>query len=164
MLSLSPQEKEIVLHYLKVGAAEILPPDLIDRLSLKQFINHIERSMVVKLSTNVFAEKLPPETVTQTKVVHHMAPATWWQHYKKDFCNRWWMRWLVKQRPVVFKAEMQQLTFEVNLERFWKYPEASIPRDAAEAFGTPVVFNTPVRHSLYSTEFYHARSKGDQED
>jgi len=61
-------------------------------------------------------------------------PATWWQHFKRTYRGRRWLRWLVRRHPVVYRTHNRTCQLTVNVQRFYTYPHAPI---LPESYGRP---------------------------
>ena len=82
--------------------------------------------MVYKLSADVLAEKLPPETINESRIAVWNFPRSSWQHFKLEHSESWWLGWLVRRRPVQYAVHDKQVTLTVNLERYRTFPQANI--------------------------------------
>ncbi len=82
--------------------------------------------MVQKLAAEVLGERLPPETINESRIAIWDFPRSSWQHFKLEHSGSWWLGWLVRWRPVQYEAHDKQVTLTVNLERYRTFPQADI--------------------------------------
>ena len=82
--------------------------------------------MVHQFAAEVLAEKLPPETINESRIAVWNFPRSWWQHFKLEHSESWWLGWLVRRRPVQYAVHDKQVTLTVNLERYRTFPQANI--------------------------------------
>lgn len=78
--------------------------------------------MVVRATGFVLGEQLPSHTETATGFAHFEAPASWWQHVKHQHGHRWWLRPLVRLRPVRMAAEVKRVELTATWENMAAYP------------------------------------------
>lgn len=143
-------DMQVVLERLRVsfganlGAAFLQSMEVIQRARVE-----LLGGMAFELAAHVLAEQLPPETVTRqatvtgSRTVEWVVAATWWDHFKLQYAQRWWARWYVRRRPaaVVPKQETVRIVRDVkltlDLRRYRTYPGANrvLPPDT---WGNPV--------------------------
>lgn len=92
--------------------------------------------LVAKVVVKVLASQLPPERVVESTLVEFWKPATWWEHFKDTYRDRWWLRWLARRRPVRWEREQRVVETVVDMTRMLAFPKADIRPPAA--FGPPV--------------------------
>lgn len=92
----------------------------------KEFEQDIFERMVYKLEAEVLAEKLPPETINESRIAVWDFPRSSWQHFKLEHSESWWLGWLVRRRPVQCQVHDKQVTLTVNLERYRTFPQANV--------------------------------------
>lgn len=56
--------------------------------------------------------------------VEFLSPQTTWQMFKHTNREKWWLRWLVERRPVVYEVERKNVT--VQVKHSYIYPEANV--------------------------------------
>ena len=78
---------------------------------------------IVRIEQLVAAEKLTVDE--QLEAVDYQYPASTWQMYKATHRAAWWMRWLVKRRPIKMQTHTKFVT--IQIERYAAYPELEIP-------------------------------------
>lgn len=134
---LGPAVQQFILEKTRLGMRLPVDSYLINtmRISQQEFYEDMFTDMMYQLEAFVLQDKLPPQTVRDTKnVVSPATPATWWDHFKvaKLEQNKWYWRWLGKLKPPLMTTEIKEITFEVNLDRWISYPEA---QNIPETFG-----------------------------
>ncbi|WP_047894532.1 hypothetical protein [Micromonospora sp. RV43] len=134
----------IVLGELRHQISEEVGPYAAGRTELFEQID----SMRLTLAMSVLAEKLPVERVRKHRreVIQTARFATWWDHWKATYQQRWWMRWRRwSVRQLVDEHEVEA-TAVVDLQRYWTYPRAALPvPELGEA--VRVVLYEPVRET-----------------
>lgn len=95
-----------------------MPRGIVDaELSVEQAaMRRAADDMIVRLRAWVLKYKLPGHTVNKRLTVHWEVPATWWDHFKADHADSWWLGWLVRWRP----AQMQQRCRSVRFRAAWE--------------------------------------------
>lgn len=87
-------------------------------------------ALVLSLTVDVLTDRLPPVEVRESVTVLHVRPASWWGHFRLQYAARWWMRGLVRRRPVRLVEVPETVTVVVDLRETLLYPEARIaPQD-----------------------------------
>lgn len=106
-------------------------PDVLHGVQIEQLEQYLADSIAVRISTDVYGEKLQPETAAATRSV----PATWWQHYRFAHRSAWWLRWHVKRWPI----RTSQITLTATWDNWVMYPWAQLRFPVEERrFGRPV--------------------------
>lgn len=101
------------------------------------------------ISGHVLREDMPPTTGTVERSVRvtvaQVSPATWWDHFKLTYGHRWWLRALVRRRPVRTVERLQfrnvHVTATFDLDRYRLYPRASA--SIVRHLGEPVCVALP---------------------
>lgn len=135
---LGPAVQQFVLEKTRLGLRLPVDSYLINtmRISQQEIYESMFPDMVYQLEAFVLQDKLPPQTVRETRVItSNPTPATWWDHLKvtKLEQNKWYWRWLGKLKPPLMQADTKEVTLEVNLDRWISYPEA---QNIPDTFGT----------------------------
>lgn len=123
------------LDWLKVGATKRVSPEFAQTLNAQIMPNPVWDGLLYTLTAKVLAEQLPPSQVTETKRFDFDVPASPWQAYKNTHADRWWMRRLVRRRPVRMITYTRDVTLTVDLDRYCLYPQAKVLPDT---YGRPV--------------------------
>ena len=124
-----PAIQQFILEKTRLGMRLPVDSYLVNSIRLHQYeaYESMFTDMVFQLEAYVLQDKLPPQTVRETRVItSNPTPATWWDPFKvtKLEQNRWYWRWLGKLKPPLMQADTKEVTLEVNLERWISYPEA----------------------------------------
>lgn len=82
----------------------------------------IRNEIKVRIEQFVVAEKLA--TDVYRGAAKWEQPATTWDMYKQTHQYRWWMRWLIRRRPVRYRYFSQ--TVAIKVERYAAYPDANV--------------------------------------
>lgn len=125
--------EHVVLEEVRHGITEELGPYARDRTELIRRLD----DMRITLITAVLAERLPAEQVRERRheVIRTARFATWWDHFKATYQQRWWMRWRRwTVRQLVDEHELEA-TAVVDLQRYWTFPRAAV---SAPQLGDPV--------------------------
>jgi hypothetical protein len=91
-------------------------------------LNHLTAEMRGYL----VADHLADDVYTDAATVEY--PRSTWQMFKHTHADSWWLRWLVRRRPVEMDAQTRMLRVEVG--RYLAYPEAVVQ---VPKFGRPVI-------------------------
>lgn len=78
--------------------------------------------MVHQLKARVLSHKLPAHEVTELQRVEFEFPASPWQHWKQRHGGSWWLRWLVRWRPVRTETVVKTVGFTAVWEQMAVYP------------------------------------------
>lgn len=97
-----------------------------------QVAESILGDLVYRLTADILAEKLPPETVARSKTFTvSKVPTSSWQHFKSEHPESWWLGWLVRRRPVEYREIEFEATLTVDLDRYRTFPQCNytFPKD-----------------------------------
>lgn len=83
--------------------------------------------MRLTLTTQLLADRLPPNDVDRVVPAFFSFPASPFQHWKSKHEDSRWLGWFVRRWPVRTDEHRQDVRLVVHLERFRTYPEARIP-------------------------------------
>jgi hypothetical protein len=126
------------LTWKRFTAIQVIP-ECLRNAELDLVLNWAVEQMVIRAVGHVLGEKLPSHTETATGFAHFEAPATWWQHVKHQHGHRWWLRLLVRRRPVRMAAEVRRVTLAATWENMAAYPWAELATIAPNVrLGDPV--------------------------
>jgi hypothetical protein len=81
--------------------------------------------LVYRLTADVLAEKLPPESFERSSKYTWRFPSSPWQHFKQNHAESWWLGWLVRRRPVQLTNHVKTAILTVNLDRYRTFPQAN---------------------------------------
>lgn len=137
-----PVGRDIYLEVLTLGrtAALDLPAAMRTSGRFDMHINHATDKLIMRVRSDVAAEKLPPQTFTT--VVDDPRWATWWDHLKATYRDRWWARAAVRRWPPRTVGTLVPVT--VDVAAWWKFPDTPVPR---AGLGRPVVYTTISAHN-----------------
>lgn len=82
----------------------------------------IRNELRVRIEQFVVAEKLAEDVYRGAAKWEQ--PATTWDMYKQTHQYRWWMRWLIRRRPVRYRYFSQ--TVAIKVERYAAYPDVNV--------------------------------------
>lgn len=92
-------------------------------LSVDPDFSFITNMLTVRLRTYMYGEELPAHTVTRTVYV----PDGWWQHFRHDHANRWWMRRTLRRKPLRTHAIRMEATWENMAAYPWAQLRTPVP-------------------------------------
>ncbi|MFI7608518.1 hypothetical protein ACIBTV_25660 [Micromonospora sp. NPDC049366] len=123
----------VYLEELRYGLRQDLGSYAAQRLELREVLDQ----MAVELTTSVLADKLPTEQVRQYRRerIETARFATWWDHFKATYRERWWMRWRRWRVAQLVDEHLLEAVAVVDLQRYWAFPRAAVP---APQLGEPV--------------------------
>jgi hypothetical protein len=122
--------EQVIAHWNRYAVMETVPDALVtDSLRFSAHLDTIFGGMLLRLEKDL---------LTDTRAQHEYQaslrfPTSPWQHFKHKHRLAWWMRPLLRRRPV----REQEYVVTLMVERWQTYPEARLPR---ETFGRAVVF------------------------
>jgi hypothetical protein len=103
-------QDSVILIKKKLALMMTIPQPVVADLGVEALADWATDQLVLRLKTHILGEQLPSHTETASTGV----PATWWQHYKHDYADRWWMRrftrrWPVKTRTITLTATWEEM-------------------------------------------------------
>lgn len=119
------------LDALKMRVAYAASPDLgmffRDSLDVRKYQEHTLDKMIYELRACVLAEKLVDKRVEKTAFFSMQRHSSWWQHFKDDVLDRFWLtRWFVRWRPVTFETVESSQTLVADFKQYATFPAADI--------------------------------------
>lgn len=130
---------ELVLSWEKLGARMQLSREMVQdaRFDIRETLYG---DLLMQLQAYVLGEKLPENTVTATGSVSVEYPASWWQHFKDTYRERWWMRALARRRPPRMQTKTETGTLTATWHHMTAYPWARYTHrvPSSEHLGYPV--------------------------
>jgi len=129
-------DESVLLEQIKVGVQQRVTDEVATTVRLSTWRDHMRDELVYRLTAFMLGEQLPPETIIEHQTLVVAVPASPWQQYKQSHATRWWMRWLVRRRPVREVDHTRTAELRVDLRRYWAYPQAKIAM--AERLGRPI--------------------------
>lgn len=130
-------DPSMIVESLRVGFEHDLADEFLRRFDIQVTRERLMDVFRFRVRTAVFGQRLPTEHVTHDAVWHETRWATWWDHFKDTYRQRWWLRALVRRHPVRYVSIPHTRKIELTVEAYRKYPEAKlrIPEDLG-----PVVY------------------------
>lgn len=125
---------QVTLEWLKVQVSSAVSAEFAESMRPEVYRDEVLGHLVYQLRCHVLADRLPPESVTTTDRLMVQVPASPWQQFKSTHAAKWWLRALVRRRPVRMVEHAFTAELTVELSRFWTYPEA---KELPERFGRP---------------------------
>jgi hypothetical protein len=133
-LSGDTSDTSIMLTWQRVQVRTMLSRELMETARLETREMAYE-GLLMQLSAYVLGEKLPDNTVTQTGSVSVDYPETWWQHFKHQYCERWWMRALARRRPPKMLTRTATGTVTATWHHMTAYPWARYTHQVPPSLG-----------------------------
>jgi len=139
-------------EYVKVSTQRALP--FADLMGLTEpeaavTINEELRALIIQMRAHIITERLEPKTISRRKFVRVSVPATWWDHFKRDYMNRWWFPDKLF-KPPVNKTIVANATFKVEVNPMLMFPQADVP--------TPSMLGKPYKAYMIRESFNHDKS------
>lgn len=128
----------VTLEWIKAAAQAAVSAEFAASIDAK-LVHQTWYRLVHQLTARVLADQLPPEQATTTKVFTFEIPATWWQAFKADHADSWWLAWLVSRRPVRTRVYRREGRLDIELRRYWSWPKAKV---LPSEWGSPVRVST----------------------
>lgn len=141
-------DPSIVLEPLKFVLEHDLTDEYLKHFSLEVIRDHLLNHYRFRLRTDVWGQRLAPETHVHHAVWHDTRWATWWDHFKDTYQRRWWLRWLVRRQPVRYIEITYTREIVLTVETARTFPEVN--------FRVPDDFGPTVYHQhVYTKERWH---------
>lgn len=115
----TPETPPLTLHPLKFAVHRPIPESVRQTAQMEQMYDTVRDSLVLKMSATVMAEQLPDQTLRGEVTAPRWA--TWWDHLKDTYRDRWWFAWVVRRWPVRYIDVPHQV--HVPLQSWWTYPD-----------------------------------------
>lgn len=80
--------------------------------------------MLIKVNNYIMTERLEPQHIAETKTALFRVPDTWWDHFKCQYYNKWWMPF----KKYKIRVEKQKVLFDVTVTPLIYFPEFKTPR------------------------------------
>lgn len=117
-----------------------IPSELLANTRARFYTYDNARDMYgLRIQSDILCDDLEPEVVEAVKTVEYSYPAATWQMFKHRNGKRWFMRWIVRRRPVVMKVERKTITAVVRIERRDIYPSAKYTRELGKSYRKIVI-------------------------
>lgn len=132
-----PPPEVVTLEMLRVAAQTRLGAAVLNDLQLESWQDVLMDQLVVQLSSYVQAERLLDTTVSESKDVVLAAPDSTWQMFKSRHTASWWLRWLIRRRPVRYSTIIKTVTLTVNTVGYATFPDSTYVTPSPR-LGSPV--------------------------
>ncbi len=137
--------RQIALDRLRIGVQRILVDEGLSTVASTLHVEAAEQALIggtaYRFVADVLAERLPPETITRTVrgEVGVYVPASWWDHFRWQYRERWWFRAVARRWPGrrVVKRAPYAHEVRVDVRASWTYPRAAVA--LPPSFGSPVL-------------------------
>ena len=130
----------VTLERLRVAAHSRVGEAVLASMRLDSGLDPFSRGLAYTLTAEVLAQKLADETVMDRQRMTVMYPDSPWQMFKNNHDVSWWLRWLVRRRPVRWHTQERAVTLHARWTGYAKFPQASIVV-ADDRLGRPVYFS-----------------------
>lgn len=137
--SLALKDHTLILTRQKLGLISDFSNELLDSIGIEQSANYLADRFAFMLRAHVLGEVLPSHEQTETAYVSVFAPASWWQHFKEQYAEHWFMRALVKRRPVRVKARTEHYRLTARWDHMAAYPWMTYRTPTPDCLGQPVL-------------------------
>lgn len=135
--------KQVVLEKHRVAFQHMVGAEMAQSLKAEIWQDEILRGLLVRLSAYVQAERLPPHEATDTATLTVQVPSSWWQHFKYQYQSKWFMRSLVRRKPVKFNDKTATAVLTARWENLATYPMSNFVTPLDEGtFGRAVIVST----------------------
>lgn len=132
-------DHSLVLHWEKLGAQMVISREMIETARFSATEMAFD-NLLMQLQAYVLGEKLPDHTETAKGSVSVEYPATWWQHAKHQYRERWWIRTLARRRPPRMQTKTETGTLAATWHHMTAYPWARLTHrvPASQGLNYPV--------------------------
>lgn len=126
---------QVTLETLTLGRSDTvdLPQSMRTSGRADVYTDRAADRLILQVRADVYAERLPSQTYHA--VVDDPRWATWWDHLKATYRDRWWARAAVRRWPP--RHVLTPVPVTVDVAARWKYPDTPVYR---EGLGRPVVW------------------------
>ena len=121
-----PALDTVTLEWIKFAASQVVTEEFADSVRPEFYRDQVWGRLVHQITVKVLADQLPPEREVVRDTFTVFVPKSPWQQFKLNHAERWWLRWLVRRRPVRQAAHVFQGELVVDLTRYQTFPEARI--------------------------------------
>jgi hypothetical protein len=98
--------------------------------------------VTVRLEASVLGKNRPDKKVTASKTVFFEFPASPFQHWKLKHKDSWWLKWFVRNNPVIIAQNARECFLEASWSMADVYPSQTI---AEPRLNEPyVMINDPI--------------------
>jgi hypothetical protein len=121
--------ERIVAEWRRYGVAQVVSHELAATADFSVHQDMIFGGLMLRLEREILTDRRAKDEYQASLHV----PRSPWHHWKHKHRQAWWLRWLVRRRPV----QTHEHIATVQVERWQTYPDARLPR---ETFGRAVIY------------------------
>ncbi len=118
--------QQVQLELLPVAVRVALSQRLGKSIADSAEVRWIAEEAAYSIEAVVLAEALPPQFEEAVQLVTVEYPDGWWEAFRHEYRDRWWMRRSVARRPVRMHVERRMASLRVDLRRYQTFPRASV--------------------------------------
>lgn len=107
-----------------------VPAYMLQGVEVDAMHDMLSDQLAIRLAKDVYGEKLRPEQASTSVSV----PATWWQHYRFEHRDAWWLRWHVKRWPI----RLSRIEMTATWDNYVMYPWGQLASRVPDYLGDPV--------------------------
>lgn len=135
-------EQQVTLVKQRIATTQIVGMDVLESLRVDAFEDYLLHGMMVRLAGYVTTEQLPSHVAEDTVRLAVDIPTSWWQHFKEQYSDKWFMRPIVKRRPVRTTIRTSTYTLRATWDNMATYPWSDYVTNLPAKFGEPVRVTT----------------------
>lgn len=124
MMPIESMFTQVHIERLRVGVRQRISRQVAESMRLETFQDMITNDLVAAMMAELLAERLPPEHVDHTITFDAPRFATWREHFRATYRERWWGR-LLRLRAPRYIDEPISHTVRVDVRSHWTYPQAT---------------------------------------
>jgi len=116
-----------VAEYLKFGLVQVFDGTGIRDIEVSAYRKIMLDKMILRVKMLVLGEKLPQAKYEVKDRFTFFWPSSWWQHFKFQYRERWWMRRFERRWPVKTQHETAYFRGEIRIDPMILYPDLKPP-------------------------------------
>lgn len=132
----------VIVEKLRAQVELVLTEEYLRNFDLSVIQDRVANRLRFQLRTEVWGQRLAPEVTSHNAEWHETRWASWWDHFKDTYRQRWWLRALVRRRPVRYVDIPHSREITLTVESYRTFPEANF--HVPDEFG-PVVYQQNLR-------------------
>lgn len=115
---------DAVLERLKVAIEQELATEFIKRSpSIEWLEDYWTERFRMQFRMHVLGQRHPVVTTEHSIAWAETRWATWWDHFKDTYRSRWWLRALVRRRPVCYVSIPHTRRVTLDVEAYRTFPQ-----------------------------------------
>lgn len=119
--------QKLLVH--KFGLSE-LDQTIMSQSELVEYHDYALAQTIISMRTHITNMDLPPEYFFDQKAVTFDVPATWWDHFKETYKDKWWMPF----KKIVHKKLSRDVKFAVRVNPSYLFPEFPLPKRVGNSY------------------------------